>query len=255
MTTTRAMDMVFDYEKLSSQASGWAKEFRDAQPFPHIVLDSIIPKSILKDAENAFPGKEDQRWTFCLAANNPVKNKQAIWDIRRIPQNLNQIIYELNSGPFIEFLETLTGIKALLPDPHLFGAGIHQSLTGGRLDIHVDHNINTRINLYRRLSLVLFLNEDWKEEYGGALELWSASEKKCIRRVMPALGKMIVFQNSETSFHGHPTPLQCPETVTRKSIAVWYLSTEPDPSYNITVAHPASFLSEKGTPATSAGGY
>jgi Rps23 Pro-64 3,4-dihydroxylase Tpa1-like proline 4-hydroxylase len=72
---------------------------------------------------------------------------------------------------FIDFLETLTGITGLLPDPHLWGGGLHQIQRGGFLKVHADFNRHERLDLDRRLNLLVYLNKDWKEEYGGS---WSS---------------------------------------------------------------------------------
>ena len=132
------------------------------------------------------------------------------------------------------------GHLSLVSDPHLYGGGLHQIQRGGSLGFHADHNINPRVELYRRVSVILYLNDGWKEEYGGQLEMWSADMTHCVDTITPVLGRLAIFSNSETSFHGHPDVLQRPEGMTRKSIAAYFDSIKPDPSYS-TEQHRALF--------------
>ena len=46
--------------------------------------------------------------------------------------------------------------------------------------------------------------------------------KQCITKVLPIFNRMVVFNTTETSFHGHPEPLNCPKDRSRKSLALYY---------------------------------
>lgn len=128
----------------------------------------------------------------------------------------------LKSSTFIQFLEKLTGISDIIPDPHFRGSGIHQTLSGGFLNIHADFNRYERYGLHRRVNILLYLNPDWEESYGGHLELWSKDMKKCMVRVKPDIGKLVVFSSTDFSYHGHPKPLNCPKNRSRRSLALYY---------------------------------
>ena len=56
----------------------------------------------------------------------------------------------------------LTGVGGLVPDPHLHGGGQHQIRPGGKLAIHADFNRHPKLNLDRRLNLLLYLNRGWR---------------------------------------------------------------------------------------------
>ena len=131
---------------------------------------------------------------------------------------------QLNSATFLGFLETLTGIDGLIPDPHLEGGGYHLIQPGGRLDVHADFNRHERLQLDRRLNLLVFLNKDWPEDWGGHLELWTPDMTSCERRVLPVFNRAVLFSTTDSSFHGHPHPLTCPEGMSRRSIALYYYS-------------------------------
>src|SRR3712207_1690584 len=136
------------------------------------------------------------------------------------------LLAELNSATFIDFLERLTGIDGLIPDPHFEGGGLHQIEPGGHLKVHADFNRHPRMDLERRLNVLIYLNRDWKDEYGGAFELWNEDMTECAERVMPYFNRCVVFSTTSTSYHGHPEPLACPEGMTRKSVALYYYSKD-----------------------------
>ena len=54
----------------------------------------------------------------------------------------------------LEFLETLTGIDGLVPDPYFAGGGLHQIVRGGFLKVHADFNWHPKLRLDRRLNML-----------------------------------------------------------------------------------------------------
>ena len=126
----------------------------------------------------------------------------------------------LKSETWIRFLEGLTGIENLIPDPKYFGSGIHMTSGGGKLNIHADFNRLGK--LHRRVNTFLFLNEDWNESFGGHLEFWNREMNKCEQRILPTFGRFVVFSTTDFSYHGHPHPLTCPKGRVRRSLALYY---------------------------------
>jgi Rps23 Pro-64 3,4-dihydroxylase Tpa1-like proline 4-hydroxylase len=122
----------------------------------------------------------------------------------------------------LQFLEKLTGIEGLIPDPYFTGGGLHETKSGGFLGVHSDFRLNKKLNIERRLNVIIYLNEDWKEEYGGNLELWDVDMKTCLKKVLPIYNRCVIFNTDKDSNHGHPEPLTTPEHITRRSIALYY---------------------------------
>jgi len=137
---------------------------------------------------------------------------------------LRALVHELNAGPFLRYLERLTGIDHLIPDPHLIGGGLHQYLPGAVLRVHADFNRLGGVNLDRRLNLLLYLNSEWSPHWGGDLELWDTGMQRCVERIAPRANRCVVFSTTSTSYHGMPEPLACPANKTRKSLALYYYS-------------------------------
>jgi len=151
----------------------------------------------------------------------------------------------MNSQVFLQFLQNLTGIEGLLPDPRLQGGGMHQIERGGRLGVHVDFNRHRTSKLDRRLNVLLYLNKDWSEDYGGHFEMWDRQMERCVQRVLPIFNRLVVFSTTETSWHGHPDPLTCPEDRTRKSLALYYY-TNGRPDSEVAETHSTKFRTRPG---------
>ena len=104
---------------------------------------------------------------------------------------------------------------------------------GGKLNIHLEYNINPKLNLQRKLNLIVYLTEDWDTSWGGGLELWSHDEENNLplnREVVVdnIFNRAILFDTTQNSWHGLPQPITCPEGVYRKSIAVYYMTDIPE---------------------------
>ncbi len=214
-------------ENLSRIIREKANSYRTAEPFPHIVLDGFFAaEAILDKVLEEFPSKDQIKWTKYDSYHEV---KLASKGESQLGPFTRYLIYHLNSSSFINFLEELTGIKGLIPDPHLEGGGLHQILRGGKLGIHADFNKHLKLNLDRRINFIVYLNKEWKEEYGGHIELWDRTMKRCARKVLPVFNRVLIFDTTDFAFHGHPEPLNCPEDRSRKSLALYYFSNgRPD---------------------------
>ncbi|MCB9262381.1 MAG: 2OG-Fe(II) oxygenase [Flavobacteriales bacterium] len=154
----------------------------------------------------------------------------------------------LNSEPFLNFLSELTGIENLMGDPYFEGGGCHQIKPGGYLKVHADFNKHKLTNLDRRLNVLVYLNQDWKEEYGGHFELWNTEMTKCEKKLLPLFNRMAMFSTTDFSYHGHPDPLKCPEGRSRKSLALYYYTNgRPAEEINFGLEdHTTIFVDRKG---------
>jgi hypothetical protein len=210
-----------DREHLMPIAQAHRDAYATARPFPHAVLDDLFPESALLDVLAEFPSPDSPTWR---AFQNARERKLATSDHAHFGAATYALLSELNSAAFLDFLEALTGITGLVPDPHFVGGGLHQIERGGLLKVHADFNRHEQTGLHRRLNVLLYLNRDWKDEYGGSLELWDAAMSKCEARILPVFNRCVVFTITDAAFHGHPDPLTCPERWSRKSLASYYYS-------------------------------
>jgi hypothetical protein len=193
--------------------------YSGAQPFPHAVLDGLFPDETLDRVLAAFPSPEQMAWA---KFENETEKKLGYSYRTTLDPVLQEFLWKMNSPVALEFLERLTGIEGLIPDPYFGGAGPHQIVPGGYLAVHADFNWHPKMKLDRRLNLLVYLNKDWREDYGGHLELWNADVTECGQRILPRFNRTVVFSTTDSSFHGHPRPLSCPPDRTRKSMSLYY---------------------------------
>src|SRR5689334_13523983 len=106
-----------------------SKAYGTAIPFPHIAIDGLFPPEVLND----IVGELDTIEVDAEKEFYSTHKKHRISDFARLPPTAQQLVSDLNSAEFIRFLERLTGIEGLVPDPFLEGGGIHQIGTGGFL--------------------------------------------------------------------------------------------------------------------------
>ena len=210
---------LFDPGQLRDLGGSLGPSFQTASPVPHCVLDDFLPEEVAARLLDEFPGMDNFPWR---QHNHSHSRKLSCNNEQHLRPFTRWMIYQLHSGPFLRFLEELTGIKALLPDPHLEGGGWHQIERNGRLEIHADFNWHPQLQLDRRLNLLLFLNRDWHESYGGAFELWDRDMTRCVKSFLPLYNRCVIFTTTDWSYHGHPHPLMCPPERTRKSLALYY---------------------------------
>lgn len=194
-------------------------DYVTAHPFPSIYFDNFFNPSMLNDVLDEFP---DMRNKPDLKFDTPNEIKLASKGEYRFGEKTKAFMHYLNSQPFLEFLTELTGIEKLIPDPYFEGAGCHQILPGGLLKVHADFNKNRFLGLDRRLNVLVYLNKDWDESYGGHFELWDKEMKQCEKKILPLFNRMALFSTTTFSYHGHPNPLTCPPDRNRKSLALYY---------------------------------
>ena len=219
-------------EDLRERLSVLKTEFATAHPYQHVVIDSFLPESVFQQAMADFDVVSKEQWTGYLHVN---ERKFANSNPDTWGPTLQQIANELNSPEFVSLLEELTGIPNLLIDPTFEGGGLHQSLRGGFLNMHADFTVHPHQRQWkRRLNLLLYCNENWLPEYGGGLELWDATMSHAEKVVQPLGNRVLIFATDATSFHGHPDPLQCPDGVARRSMALYYFTYEDKPNVRST---------------------
>jgi Rps23 Pro-64 3,4-dihydroxylase Tpa1-like proline 4-hydroxylase len=211
----------FDPHKLHS-------EFVAAEPFPHIVLDDFLQHEILDDVIEDFDNENFDNWDKRDHDKIQIKWRSNWQNDSDVPHNTLSLIQFLNSGQFLRWLSTVTGIQGIIPDPYLTGGGFNQINPGGTLAIHADGNWHDLMAVHRRLNIIIYLNDQWQDHWGGHFELWdhhSGRPNKCCKKVSPDFNRCVIFRTDDYSFHGHPTPLRCPPHRSRRSLILYYYSS------------------------------
>jgi hypothetical protein len=213
---------LFDTEAAEKKGHELTAQYNGANPYPHIVIEDFLPPEILEICLKRFPKVLDKAG---MTFDRPQERLKSSFNPDHLDGPLRAFFYSLNSKPFIMFLENLTGIKGLIPDPYFMGAGFHEIKNGGHLSVHADFNHHKPMNLERRINVLIYLNKDWKEEYGGQLELWDDAMTACQKSVVPLFNRCVVFNTTSTSNHGNPNVINHPQEIPRRSIALYYYTS------------------------------
>ena len=198
--------------------------------FKHVVIDNFLNAETAERLYNYFPSIVDHTW---WEYNNVFEKKYAMNNLTILDDIFQLTFNELFSLKFTSFLTSITGIKRIIADPSLFGGGLHQITPGGKLDIHSDFPRHRVTGWRRQINLIYYLNKDWKDQYGGALELWDDNMTNCLEKIQPVFNRAVIFYTGgDHNNHGHPEILNCPDSLTRKSLASYYYTY--DDNFNAT---------------------
>lgn len=212
------------YANLNLVAKNSRKEYAAGTPFPHIIIDNFFDQEILGQIADSFPDLSKNSLSTKFNNKAEIKLASARGDEQQ-SEPIKQFLRYLNSSPFIDFLQQLTSINEyLIPDSHFLGGGLHQIKPGGLLKIHADFPRHNETGLDRRINVLIYLNRDWEEDYGGHLQLWDKDVKVCLKKILPIYNRIVIFNTTDFTYHGHPDPLTCPPHRSRKSLALYYYS-------------------------------
>ena len=209
-----------DSQKARAIGEDLSGDYAFAEPFPHITIEKLLPNKVAESLLQNFPREQLSSDTNYIGEHFE-HNKRQILPNACNEQALSHFLF-FNSAPFLQFLEGISGISGLIPDPYFLGGGFHEISNGGKLGIHADFRLHTKLNLERRLNVLIYLNKNWIVEYGGNLELWNKQMTQKVKDIEPIFNRCVIFSTDADSYHGHPDPLTTPKDITRKSLALYY---------------------------------
>ena len=194
----------------------------DAKPFPHLVLDGLFHPALLELVAEEFDMLPASGWADIKSKYECTR--RSVLGVTLGPAS--QLYFNIvNSGWFTEWLSCVTDVPYLLPDPKLFGGGLHESRNGATFAVHRDFNRHRHLGLKNEMVFITYLNKGWDPEWGSELELWDKKVNHCVTRVHPEFGRTILLPHGPTSYHGHTKPLQTPDGRPRRSVAAYYYTS------------------------------
>ena len=208
---------------LTTLGRAHAPAYRDAAPWPHVVIDGLLGDARAAAIAEAFPPPSHRAWKrrdYAEQAGRLGQLQRGGFD--DVAPALRQLLAELNGMAFVDFLAALTGRRDLITDPHFTGAGPMATLPGGHLAVHADFNRDSARHLDRVASVLYYAPRAWEAEWGGELELWDRARTRCEVRIAPVRDRLVVIAYGEDHWHGHPSPLRCPEGHLRAVVAASY---------------------------------
>jgi 2OG-Fe(II) oxygenase superfamily len=240
------------HPRVLEQVDSLNREFTTAQPFHHVVIDSFLDPAFCSQLMAEFPPFANKH---AVNERGELGRKSAIPTLAAISPAYARFDALMKAPDFLQVIERITGIPALLYDPEYLGGGTHENLNGQDLDVHVDFNYHPSTHSHRRLNLIVFLNERWEESWGGCLELlrdpWAKGAD--LRSVVPIANRAVIFETTENSWHGfRRITLPAEETISRRSIAV-YFYTKDRPQNQVAPSHATVYYQRPLPPDIHAG--
>jgi Rps23 Pro-64 3,4-dihydroxylase Tpa1-like proline 4-hydroxylase len=218
--TTAFQTLLAGKVQLSSRIEDLQAAYKNAKPFPHVVIDGLFSNELLDAllAEMAAMSREQWANVEQDSRERTVRMRSAA-ELGAAGSHLLSIV---NSAGFLYLLSEITGVWQLLPDPYLQGAGYASMRRGDYFNVHSDRNVAYDTGLIRRLAMIVYLNKSWKPEYQGQLELWNSDATRCDATVDPLFNKTVIFEVAYPNYHGVPVPLACPADRKRQSFILYF---------------------------------
>lgn len=223
----------------------YKNEFASALPFRHVVIENFLAPAFAESLLAAFPAFERGN---SVGDNGQVGGKSTLDKVRQLGAAYQQLDDAIKSAEFLDAIGRVTGIDGLLYDPWYLGGGTHENRHGAALDSHVDFNYHPSERWHRRLNLIVYLNPEWEEAWGGCLELFRDPhvDARPSRLIPPTFNRCVIFETTEHSWHGF-NPIRLPaerEGETRRSIALYFYSKER-PETEIAPRHTTYYVNRQ----------
>jgi Rps23 Pro-64 3,4-dihydroxylase Tpa1-like proline 4-hydroxylase len=203
------------------------EKFRGNKPYNHIVIDNFLDDNDAYKIAEEFPEFEDSCW---YSYENPLEIKKATNNWNHFGPNTYNYFSHILSDAFTNKLSVLLSENnriQLSPDKGLHGGGLHSHKNGGRLNPHLDYSIHPKLFLQRKINIILYINPNWKAQYGGTLGLWSDMDgqpNKLVHKVDTLFNRALIFDTTQNSWHGICEEINSENNLTRNSLATYYLT-------------------------------
>lgn len=215
------------------------------KPYKHLVIDNFFEKKLVIECLKNFPKINDSEWEFSNHKDIEIKYRSTWTSEFDIPEGIINVIRIMNSADFLKSISDIFKIKKLLPDPYFTGGGLNITKKGGLLDVHIDGNYHDATGLNRRLNALLYLNPEWRAEWGGEFGIYDKNGINCLKKISPLFNRLVVFDTHDKSWHGIPNLINFPDNKPRRSIILYYYTKEARPDHQIKIRKPHSALWKK----------
>jgi Rps23 Pro-64 3,4-dihydroxylase Tpa1-like proline 4-hydroxylase len=250
--------MKFDYEQFSCMVKDVADLYNKKFPYPFMYFDDLFDNELMDKVnleidKNVFVKDERE------INNIEIKTRSDFEDNESIPPYSKLVFDVLNGGKFLGLVSLLTGINGLISDPYFDGGGINIIKNDGTLAVHVDGTTQHRMNICRRINAIVFLNDEWREDWNGLHEQWDFLDKNlspldenqrwcCVRKILPKKNRLLIFTTNDHSWHGHAGVLNEPKNIQRRSLITYYYTNgRPKSDLIFKEPHGALFINNNLT--------
>lgn len=204
------------------------KSYIETKPFPYVSINNFLDTDFALEIQKEILDIEEEKWD---RYENPFEKKYTLRDKNNLPKNCKKLFQSLISKNFIKQISNLVETELYIDETKNWN-GVHKYKNGDYLDIHCDAGLHPTNNLKKHVTLGIYLSKDWKEENGGHLEIWEGESiskkhcklKDCVDKILPEFNKLVLFNCTDSSWHGNPEPVRIEKNETRIFLTISYLS-------------------------------
>ena len=205
-------------ERLRNELERLRDEFRK-NTVQSCVIDHLLPEEEVLAIFKAFPEKGTMMLKKSLR-----ENKYVAAQMNKYSAVLEEIIFAFQDPRVLKRVEDITGIYEMVPDDHLYAGGISLMAKDNFLNPHLDNSHDKNRQMYRVLNLLYYVTPDWRQEYGGNLELWDNGPKEPQRVIAATFNRLAIMATHEKSWH---SVSQVVVDHSRCCVSNYYFSAKP----------------------------
>ncbi|ESU22447.1 hypothetical protein FEDK69T_24410 [Flavobacterium enshiense DK69] len=162
----------------------------------YFFLDDLLPLDLAAELYRVFPLPEAMVLKKSIRENKYVAAQMNLYN-----PLLEEIVYAFQEKKVVGLIAEICGITNVLPDENLYAGGISLMANKQFLNPHLDNSHDKDRNLWRVLNLLYYVTPDWKEEYGGNLELWPDGLKNPQITIHSKFNRLVVMATHNNSLH------------------------------------------------------
>lgn len=211
-------DIIFT--RLAAEKKALKQQYAASQnAIGYFFVDDVLPDDVVMAIYNAFPKPSEMVLKKSIREDKFVAAQMNLYN-----PLLEEAIYAFQDARIVKLVGEICGIAKPLPDDNLYAGGI--SLMGHKqfLNPHLDNSHDKDRQLWRVLNLLYYVTPDWKEEYGGNLELWPDGMAEPQITLHSKFNRLAVMATHNDSLHSvSPVVHQG----NRCCVSNYYFSAEP----------------------------
>jgi Rps23 Pro-64 3,4-dihydroxylase Tpa1-like proline 4-hydroxylase len=182
--------------RLSEAVSAASEDFNAVGRVSSCHIDDLLPEPLARAIHDRFP-KTDR-----MVLKRSIKeNKYIAAQMNDHDPLLEEIVFAFQDPRVVELVGRITHLEQLEPDAQLYAGGISVMTRGGYLRPHLDNSHDGKRQRYRVLNLLYYVTPDWREDWGGSLQLWDHGPLKAARTIPSLFNRLVLMITNKSSWH------------------------------------------------------
>ncbi|WP_216839349.1 2OG-Fe(II) oxygenase [Caulobacter sp. S45] len=228
--------------RLQQAGASMRSAFNEHGRVPSSFVDDLLPVDMAQAIHAAFP--DHGRMMF----KNSIKERKFVAaQMDAYPAILEEIVYAFQDPRVLYEVAAITGLQALQPDADLYAGGLSAMPKGAYLKPHLDNSHDGARARYRVLNLLYYVTPDWREDFGGNLQLWDQGPKGAPRTIPALFNRLVLMATNRTSWH---SVQEVKRDQTRCCVSNYYFSSQSPEMAEYF--HATSFRGEPDQPLSDA---